>query len=121
GGGGGGGRGGGGCGGGVAGGRGGGGGRGGAGAGPRQFFSRDMAPHRCRSIEMMSSAVMMPARRPCSSTTASVIRLYLSKSAATSSCGVSGAHATYGSLSSNNWAAGEEVAILTRETEPTSL
>ena len=55
---------------------------------------------RCRSIVITSSAVMMPASRPCSSTTASVIRLYLSNSAATSSSGVSGAQAMYGSLSS---------------------
>ena len=64
---------------------------------------------------------MMPASRPCSSTTASVIRLYLSKSAATSSSGVSGAQAMYGSLSSDSWIAGDEMAILTSGTAPTSL
>ena len=66
----------------------------------------------CRSIVITSSAVMMPASRPCSSTTASVIRLYLSKSAATSSCGVSGAQAMYGSLSCDSCAAGDEIGDL---------
>ena len=76
---------------------------------------------RCRSIVITSSAVMMPAMRPCSSTTASVIRLYLSNSAATSSCGVSGAQAMYGSLSAESWIAGDETAILTSGTAPTSF
>src|SRR5205807_8054438 len=75
----------------------------------------------CRSIVITSSAVMMPAMRPCSSTTASVIRLYLSKSAATSSCGVSGAHAMYVSLNSDSWTAGDEIAIFTSGTTPTSF
>ena len=66
----------------------------------------------CRSIVITSSAVMMPASRPCSSTTASVIRLYLSNSAATSSCGVSGAQVMYGSLSCDSWIAGDEIGDL---------
>jgi hypothetical protein len=56
----------------------------------------------CRSIVITSSAVMMPEMRPCSSTTARVMRLYLSNSAATSSSGVSGAQAIYGSLNSDS-------------------
>src|SRR6185369_11171967 len=76
---------------------------------------------RCLSIVITSSAVMMPARRPCSSTTASVIRLYLSKSAATSSCGVSGAQDTEGSLRSASRSPGSDVAIRTSDTEPVSV
>src|SRR5258705_12339748 len=64
---------------------------------------------------------MMPAMRPCSSTTASVIRLYLSKSAATSSCGVSGAHATYGSPHSEGGTARDDTAIFTSGANPASL
>ena len=76
---------------------------------------------RCLSIVITSSAVMMPESRPCSSTTASVSRLYLSKSAATSSSGVSGAQLTGGSLSSRSGVVGGEIAIFTRGTAPTSL
>src|SRR5213075_288655 len=57
----------------------------------RQLLSADIRQSRCRSIEITSSAVMMPEMRPCSSTTASVMRLYLSKSAATSSWRIRGA------------------------------
>src|ERR1700687_5828456 len=57
---------------------------------------------------------MRPARRPCSSTTASVMRLYLSKSAATSSCGVSGAQETARSARSERGTVGGEVAVFER-------
>src|SRR5439155_21174047 len=77
--------------------------------------------YRWRSMEMTSSAVMIPDSRPCSSTTASVTRLYLSKIAATSSSGVSGAQLTGGSLSSRSGVDSGEMAILTSGTAPTSL
>src|SRR5208282_2962517 len=49
-----------------------------------EFYFR--SSYFCRSTEMMSSAVTTPARRPLSSTTGSVSRLYLSNSSVIRSC-----------------------------------
>ena len=65
---------------------------------------------------------MMPASRPCSSTTASVIRLYLSNSAATSSSRrVGRAGDVRLAQLATAATAGDEIAILTSGTAPTSL
>ncbi len=93
---------------------------------PRRLFLAEVvmgaAHYRlCRSMAITSSAVMMPASRPCSSTTASVSRFYLSNRSATSSSGVSDRHDTASSASVASGVDGEAMAMRTSGTAPASF